>query len=225
MRHGSVTYFTPDGTPISPGQVPLNAAGIEQAEAAGRLFAQHQVCFDRVVVSGLPRTVQTAECVIEILGHQHVFEYRPRLEEIRSGKLSLISVEDLQASFTKVMDGTATLDTCFLGGETLGTMLDRVLPEIDQLRADTSWRTLLMVLHGGVNRGILSYLLSGEKRLLGGFEQSPACINVIDVGDEKRDVILRTTNLSPTDWLQRDTRSTTMEMLFGQYASHRQKFQ
>jgi probable phosphoglycerate mutase len=54
---------------------------------------------------------------------------------------------------------------------------------------------------------------------MGGFEQSPACINVIDVGVAPRDVILRATNLSPTDWLQHNIRSSTMELLFGQYAS------
>ncbi len=223
MRHGSVNYFEADGRPLPPNDVPLNDAGIRQAVAAGTLFAQHKVEFDRVIVSGLPRTVQTAQHVMLALGRAHPVEHRPRLEEIRSGKLGAIPVDELRASFTQVMDGTAGLDTRFLGGETLGTMLDRVLPEIDQLRADDTWDTLLLVLHGAVNRGILSYLLSGEKRLLGGFEQSPACINVIDVGWEKRDVVLRTINLSPTDWLQNDTRSTTMEMLFGEYARHRQK--
>lgn len=223
MRHGSVTYFAQDGTPLPPNNVPLNESGVHQATTAGQLFAQHEVRFDRVIVSGLPRTVQTAERVLQVTAQQIVPEHRPQLEEIRSGKLSAIPVDELRASFTKVMDGTADLDTRFLGGETLSAMLDRVLPEIDAIRADTNWQTLLMVLHGGVNRGILSYLLSGEKRLLGGFEQSPACINVIDIGQTKRDVVLRTTNLSPTDWLQRDTRSTTMEMLFGQYAKHRLK--
>ena len=105
------------------------------------------------------------------------------------------------------------------GPSIFGAMLDRVLPEVDALRRDQSWRTLLLVLHGGVNRAILSYLLSGERAMLGGFEQSPACINILDVGVEHRDVILRATNLSPTDWLQHDTRSSTMEVLFGEYAA------
>ncbi len=222
MRHGSVNYFESDGTPLPPNDVPLNEAGVRQAVAAGRLFAQHDVEFDRVVVSGLPRTVQTAQHIMHVLGREQPFEHRPQLAEIRSGKLGAIPDDELRASFTQVMDGTASLETRFLGGETLGTMLDRVLPEIDQIRADNNWDTLLLILHGGVNRGILSYLLSGEKRLLGGFEQSPACINVIDVGTKKRDVVLRAINLSPTDWLQNDTRSTTMEMLFGEYARYRQ---
>jgi broad specificity phosphatase PhoE len=221
MRHGAVTYFLPDGTPLPPHDVPLNDEGRRQASIAGQLFAAHQIKFDRVIVSGLPRTVETANAVLAATAQVITIEHRPDLQEIKSGKLSAISVEELCRSFTQIMDGTADLDTQFLGGETLRAMIARVTPAIEAIRRDTNWDTLLMVLHGGVNRAILSTLLSGEARFLGGFEQSPACVNVIDIGDAKRDVVVRATNLSPTDWLQNDTRSTTMEMLFGQYAKHR----
>jgi broad specificity phosphatase PhoE len=225
MRHGAVTYFGDDGKPLPPDDVPLNDTGVIQAQAAGALFAAHNVAFDRVIVSGLPRTVATATHVLAALPphiHRPKVEHRAQLSEIQSGKLSAIPAAELAASFTEVMQGTASLDARFLGGEKLGDMLARVLPEIDELRADSNWQNLLMVLHGGVNRGILSYLLSGEARLLGGFEQSPACINVIDVGTTQRDVVIRAVNLSPTDWLQPNTRTTTMETLFGQYAKYRQ---
>ena len=219
MRHGAVTYFTPEGAPIAPYGVPLNDAGVVQADAAGQLFAQHGVNFDRVIVSGLPRTIQTAERLLAKLESTNQIEHRPSLQEIRAGKLRHIPKQELRESFLSVLYGTASLDTKFMGGESVGALLDRVLPEIDGLRNDTSWSTLLLVLHGGVNRAILSYLLSGQRTMMGGFEQSPACINVIDIGTAPRDVILRATNLSPTDWLQHDTRSSTMEVLFGQYAA------
>ncbi len=218
MRHGSVTYFKPDGTPIPPDHVPLNPDGIAQATAAGRLFAEQGVTFDRVVVSGLPRTVETAECVLRAMNHNLAPEHRAALQEIRPGRLRDIPRDELHESFMGVLYGTAPLDTKFMGGESVGDLLDRVTPEVDAIRQDTGWQSMLVVLHGGVNRAILSYLLSGERALLGGFEQSPACINVIDVGEAARDVILRATNLSPTDWLQHHTRSSTMEILFAQYA-------
>ena len=219
MRHGAVTYFTPEGAAIPPDGVPLNVAGITQAEAAGRLFAQHGVNFDRVIVSGLPRTIQTAERLLAQLESTSTMEHRPALREIRAGKLRDIPKHELRESFLSVLHGTASLDTKFMGGESVGELLDRVLPEIEELRQDPGWSTLLLVLHGGVNRAILSFLLSGQRTMMGGFEQSPACINVIDVGVAPRDVILRATNLSPTDWLQHNIRSSTMELLFGQYAS------
>ena len=37
MRHGSVSYFTPDGKPVPPDTVPLNETGIAQAYLKGTL--------------------------------------------------------------------------------------------------------------------------------------------------------------------------------------------
>src|ERR1043165_1832139 len=69
MRHGAVTYF--DGTtgrPVLPEQVRLNDDGIAQAQAAGEAFRAAGVRFDRVIVSGLPRTVETADLVLRHAG-------------------------------------------------------------------------------------------------------------------------------------------------------------
>jgi len=221
MRHGAVTYFTPDGTPVPPHTVPLNSVGIAQAKAAGQLFLNQSVTFDRVIVSGLPRTVETARLVLQASGQTCALEHRDALQEIKSGRLGDIAVEALRASFSNMLAGATNMDTQFLGGETWRELMSRVTPEIDAIRQESNWDTLLLVLHGGVNRALLSYLLTGEPRLIGGFEQSPASINVIDLGDSKGDVVLRAANLSPTDWLHSDTRSTTMEMLFGQYVKYR----
>ena len=223
MRHGSVNYFAADGKPVPPETVPLNELGIEQARAAGKLFAEHAVQFDRVITSGLARTEQTAQYVLTMTGQDTQPQQQTGLQEIRGGRLALIAEKDLLHAFTAVTDGVVNEDAQFLGGETVGAMLDRVIPEIDAIRADKTWDTLLLVLHGGVNRAILSYLLTGQRRLLGAFEQSPACINVLDLGDEKLDVVLRMVNLSPLDWLQPENRQTTMEVLFEQYTKSRRK--
>ncbi len=223
MRHGSVSYFTADGKPVPPETVPLNELGIEQARAAGKLFAEHAIQFDRVITSGLARTEQTAHHVLNMTGQKASPLQQPGLQEIRGGRLASIAEKDLLHAFTAVTDGVVNEDAQFLGGETVGNMLDRVIPEVDAIRADKTWDTLLLVLHGGVNRAILSYLLTGQRRLLGAFEQSPACINVLDLGEEKLDVVLRMVNLSPLDWLQPGNRQTTMEVLFEQYTKARRK--
>jgi probable phosphoglycerate mutase len=225
MRHGSVTYFTPEGRPVPPETVPLNERGIEQARAAGQLFAEHGVRFDRVITSGLARTEETAHHVLTEAGHRPVIEQRPRLQEIRGGRLADIAERDLLHCFTAATDGVVDEDVKFLGGESVGEMLDRVLPEIDAIRADASWDTLLLVLHGAVNRAILSYLVTGQRQLLGAFEQSPACINVLDIGAAPVDIVLRVINLSPLDWLQADNRKTTMEHLFDQYSKYRRRLE
>ena len=216
MRHGSVDYFKADGTPVPPNAVPLNAAGRTQADAAGALFASAGVRFDRVLVSGLARTVETAQRVLAAAAQDVAIARDPRLEEIRSGRLDAIAPDQLRAAFTGVFAASADVESMqFLGGETVGAMMDRCLPAFDELLADPAWTCALCVLHGGVNRALLGRALTGGRTFLGRLEQSPACINVLDIG--ANDIVVRGTNLAPTQWLQERERYTTMEKLLAQY--------
>ncbi|MGN6389820.1 MAG: histidine phosphatase family protein [Burkholderiaceae bacterium] len=221
MRHGSVVYFDEAGRPLPPETVPLDARGREQADAAGRLFAAEAVRFDRVIVSGLPRTVETARRALAAAGQAVEPECWPGLEEIRGGRLSAIPDDELDAAFTGAFSGSAPEDRRFLGGESVGGLMDRVHPCIDRLRADKDWDTALLVLHGGVNRAILSYALTGQRLFFGGIEQAPGCINLIDVGSEPADSVVRLVNHSPLAALHGNERGTTMETLLAQYRRFR----
>ena len=64
MRHGSVSYYLADGTPVDADAVALNERGINQAKAAGAILAAHGVQVDRVVTSNLLRTKQTADLAL-----------------------------------------------------------------------------------------------------------------------------------------------------------------
>lgn len=217
MRHGSVTYFDATGKPYLPETVPLNAQGRSQATAAGHAFASDQVKFDRVIVSGLPRTVETAIRVLAETGQPVVPEHWPGLEELRGGKLASIPDADLKAAFTGAFEGVVPEHRQFLGGESIGQLMDRIYPEIDHLRADQDWETVLLVLHGGVNRAILSYALTGQRLFLGNLAQTAGCINALDVGAEAHDWVVRMVNYAPPAPLQTASRSTTMETLLNQY--------
>ncbi len=224
MRHGSVTYFDAKGKPLPPDTAPLNPQGIVQAQAAGRLFAEHRIVFDRVIVSGLARTVQTAEWVLAATGQNIALEIVPALVELKGGALAAIPDDQLKSAFQDSFDGHVQEHTRFLGGESVGELLDRVIPEVDALRANPSWDIVLLVLHGGVNRAMLSYLLTGERCMMGALAQSPACINAIDVGAANSDVVIRALNIAPADYLQTETRQTTMEALYDQYSKYRSRF-
>ena len=219
MRHGSVDYFRADGTPVPPHTVPLNESGRAQADAAGALFGAAGVRFDRVLVSGLARTVETAQRVLAAAGQDVAIARDPRLEEIRSGRLDAIAPDQLRAAFTGVFSATDAVESQrFLGGESVGAMMDRCLPAFDELLADPGWTCALVVLHGGINRALLGRALTGGRAFLGRLEQSPACINVLDVGSSAADeIVVRGTNLAPTQWLQERERLTTMEKLLAQY--------
>ena len=221
MRHGSVTYFDAAGKPILPEQVPLNDEGRAQADAAGAAFAAANVCFDRVIVSGLPRTVETAQRVLAVTGQDIALDIWPELHEIKGGRLSTIPSADLKRAFTGVFEGLVDPDQRFLGGESVGEMMDRVHPAIDKLRADLDWDTVLLVLHGGVNCAILSLALTGQRLFLGGLAQTAGSINALDVGQDSRDWVVRFVNHVPPAPLQLGSRLTTMEQLFMQYGRAR----
>lgn len=224
MRHGSVSYFDDAGRPHPPDGVSLNDLGRRQADAAGEVLGRARLRFDRVIVSGLPRTVETARRVLAATGQSTELEVWPDLVELRGGKLARIPDDALRDAFVGAFEGVAEESSRFLGGESIGELLDRVLPAVDRLRAAGDWDVVLLVLHGGVNRAILSYLLTGRRSFLGGLHQAPACINALDVGAARGDVVLRVMNHAPTDEAHTSTRKTTMEQLYEQYRKLRSRF-
>jgi broad specificity phosphatase PhoE len=202
LRHAQVRYFQG----LDPRDVVLTDEGRVQARAAAE--ALRGVPFDRVITSGLPRTLETALAVAPGVEP----EQRAALREIESGDLRGVAPETVQELMTAAFRGIVPLDARFLGGESVGELFDRVLPELDALLADESWDVCLLVLHGGVNRAILGRALTGDRIFLGAFEQAPACINVLDLGGDGT-WIVRTVNYIPYDPLH-PARTTTMEHLW-----------
>ena len=211
LRHAEVAYFDAAGRPLPPDDVPLTAAGRAQAEAAGA--ALRGVRFDRVLTSGLRRTDETARLVA---GPQAPVEAWPELREIAPGRLADIPEDELAAAFLGVFRGVVAGERRFLGGERVDELLDRVLAALGRLLADPGWDTVLAVLHGGVNRAVLSFALTGRRQFLGAFEQAPGCINVLDV-DGAGEFVVRAVNVTPWDPAYLAGRTTTMEELWSQY--------
>ncbi|MBA2294654.1 MAG: histidine phosphatase family protein [Actinobacteria bacterium] len=205
MRHADVSYVDDAGQPVDPATVALTPRGLEQAAAARDALAGVEL--DLVVASDLPRTAETAAIVAPGCD----VERWPDFAEWRGGRLDAIPTEELERAFVGALRVTDE-DSRFLGGESLGEALDRVHPALDRLVA-REWETALAVLHGGVNRIVVSYALSGDRTYFGTFEQAPACINVLDLGEDGW--IVRTVNYVPYDPLH-PARETTMEHLWEQ---------
>jgi len=200
MRHAQVRYF--DGR--HPREVQLTEIGRAQAEAAAAALIG--VAFDRVITSGLPRTVETARIVVPNM----LPERNHALREIESGDIRGLDPDVVQELMTAAFRGTVPLETKFL-------------PELDALLADAGWDVALLVLHGAVNRAILSRAATGERVFLGGFEQSPGCINVLDV-DAGGAFVVRAVNHTPYDPAHVSApRLTTMEQLWQEYLDSRQR--
>ena len=209
LRHGDVSYFDSDGLPYEQEAVPLNEEGIRQANAAAE--ALRDARFDRLVISGLPRTVQTADCLragrgVELVVHDD-------LREIAPGRMEDHDPAELEALFTSSLRARLERDTRFLGGETFGSLLDRVLRTFESLLADRTWKEMAIVAHGGTNRAILCRCLGAELTTFAALEQDPACINVIDL-DESGACLVRLINFTPWSPTKHDLRATTMERLW-----------
>jgi len=212
MRHAQVAYFLDGGRPVDPRDVTLTEEGREQAHTTADALAS--VPFDRVITSGLPRTVETARIVAPGIEPEAWEELR----EIEGGRLADIGEDELEAVFAGAFRGPVPEGSRFLGGETISSLLDRVLPAVERLLAE-EWDCVLAVLHGAVNRAILSLALTGERAFLGGFEQAPACINVLDVGEDGW--VVRAVNTVAYDLVHARGRATTMEELYEQYLAWR----
>ena len=206
MRQAAVSSVAAAGAPVRPEVVPLTEAG--RAPAAAARDALAGVELDLVVASDLPRTAETAA----IVAPGHEVERWAELTEWRGGRLDAIPPEELERQFLGALRITDERER-FLGGESLGEALDRVHPAFERLLART-WNTALAVLHGGVNRILISYALTGDRSYFGTFEQAPACLNVLDLGEDGW--IVRTVNYIPYDPLH-PARETTMEGYWAQF--------
>jgi len=217
MRHGAVEYFDADGRPHPPDDVPLTESGIAQARAMGQAIAAAGIGIDRVITSGLRRTRSTASHLLQAGQLTSAVHEWPELQEIRGGRLAEIRAVDVHAAFIRAFEGPVPREVRFLNGETIGDLLDRILPALRRLLADADWDTMLLVLHGGVNRGLLSWFLTGQEIFLGGLAQDPGCLNIIDVGPTPATSVVRVLNYCVLEPLQTTTRQTTMETLLAQY--------
>ena len=204
MRHAHVSYLGE----ADPEVVHLTALGREQAEAARA--ALDGIEFDLVATSSLPRTAETASIVAPGVEQ----EAWPEFAEWRGAHLGDVEPSELEQLFVGALHAHEESDR-FLGGESLGEVLDRVLPAFERLLTK-EWETALAVFHGGVNRVLLSHALGGGRSYFGRFEQAPACINVLDLGDTGW--IVRTVNYIPYDPLH-PSRTTTMEDVWSDLVS------
>ena len=215
LRHADVRYFDEQGRPQPPNEVPLSAQGCTQAKAMGELL--REIPFDRVVTSDLQRTQQTAQIILEQNEQSPPkIEAISALREIQPGRLADLSAREAREAFLGGFASTVTRESRFLGGEEVGSFVDRVEKQVQQLLRSRDWSRTLMVAHGGVNRVVLMRAWRADLAGLGAVEQDPCCLNVIDV-DENVQLLVRLVNYTPYSLLKEGMQYTTMEKLFLEY--------
>jgi len=219
MRHGEVSYRRPDGRTVFSKQVALTQEGEEQARQMRELLAP--VPFDLGVHTGLTRTRQTAELVLEGRGVR--LEEIEALREIEAGPIEHLSDQRIDAEFTYGLERAAEPGAAFPGGESFAAFRDRIIPAFESFLQRPDWTTALVVGHGGTNAVILAWVTRGGLAGLSAFEQDAGCVNIIDVDVIDGEIVrrmIRGVNLTPYNLAKHEHYLTVAERIV---AGHRAK--
>ena len=147
MRHGRTNYNDLGLCNDNPNaDVHLDAIGKQQARAAAEQL--RDIVLDRIIVSPLPRTRQTAEIINRY--HHAPIEVHPDIADIRSG----FDGQAVEAYFAAIAQDP--LNARVNGGESLLDHKQRVLGFIDWLRCQPQ-DTILVVAHEETLRVFVAY--------------------------------------------------------------------
>lgn len=224
MRHGHVDYFSPEVVRTRDTRmVTLTERGRLEAQAAGRAFTS--VTFDRAICSGLPRTRETAQRVLEQIPGAPDLEIEPAFVELHGGSANVKSRQELVATMSFYFEKAAEPGATMLeGGESFAGAQSRAVDAMRRRLREPEWRQILIVAHEGINRLILSWACRAGLSAAGSFEQDTGCINVLDFdmvpsqdsapGPEIARAIVKAVNLTPYNYLKHGMNLTSLEAIF-----------
>lgn len=157
VRHGQTDYNV-QGLFQGHINVPLNEVGIQQAKETANQFAGKKI--DKLLVSPLERTIQTASYISQVTGTEISIE--PRLIERNFGDIegkpnrpdwNIQMMLDYEKNYTKE------------NIEPIQEMFKRVYNYLDELTEKYKNETVILVTHGAISQPIECYF-NGEPEIL-----------------------------------------------------------
>lgn len=136
--------------------VGLSAEGRQQADLAGRRMAGWGI--DALYASDMIRAVETARIMGGHVGLDP--QIIPALRELDFGDMTGLLDEDIAVRFGDFQREQALMeqDLHYPGGESVGDLMGRVLPALDELTR-SGHRTIAIATHGVVIRGLITSIL------------------------------------------------------------------
>lgn len=177
FRHGDVSYVDDHGNRVADSTaVPLTDWGREQAALTGQALAN--IPFDRAVVSSFPRSVETAELILQGRGVE--IEQNPAFVEFQGDhtfRNAIIDFNEIAYSFKDAaMPGAR-----YVGGDSFEEVNARVVAALERVLIEAHWDTLALVAHGGINRLVLGWAFGTGLACFPAIDQNTCCFNIIDV--------------------------------------------
>ena len=159
--------------------VPLNEIGRQQANAlADRLSAQP---IDIVYSSDLLRAMETAKMIMQKSGYKPDLHLDTRLREMNFGAWEGLTYKEIKQSDPAALAAwkADVSTTAAPNGETLNQLSARVQSFINDLRAQYTDQTILIVAHGGVLQTLICLALNLLPMMYWQFHVSPASLSEI----------------------------------------------
>ena len=183
FRHGEVDYMRSGKVVDDPDQVNLTENGRQQAVNIDENTKEFTI--ERIVCSGLPRTIQTGEHVAKRRGIK--IESFPSLKEYQWDPKLLMETditkfgylfEDSKAK--EMIGGTEDADEFYK--RVIGTLEKIIKEEFSQIAA---------FLHGAVNAAIMCWVNDVDISLASKYDQDHAALNIIDIDISSKGEIIR----------------------------------
>ena len=180
VRHGvtahtSAKRFSGGLASSNPG---LSDDGRAQIRSTAEWLAPIGEHVEAVVSSPVRRTMESAEILASVLGHEVAFE--PGLAEMEFGAWDgLTFAEVAERDKTRLDSWLGSLDEAPEGGESFRAVQDRVLAALDRLLARYPGRTLAVVSHVTPIKILISHALNAPLDSVFRMELSPASVSVV----------------------------------------------
>ncbi len=177
VRHGQVA----DGhTHLYHGHndIGLSPQGVRQFE--GLADSLRPVVLSGVYASDLTRAWTGAEIISR--GRELKPQAVPEFREVHFGAWEGLSFAEIAARYPAELQARFRDLSSFRipGGESLGDVRNRALPQLDLLVKEHEGQAFLIVAHAGINRVILSEALGLDLANLFRLDQNYGCLNIVD---------------------------------------------
>ena len=183
FRHGEVNYM-PEGKVVKdPNEVDLTDKGLMQA----RLIDKNtkNIHFERILSSGLPRTIQTGAHMAERRNIK--IESFPQLKEYQWDPKSFKNNDVKQ--FGYLFENSKSKEA--IGGiEEADEFYERVANQIQNI-LEEEWNQIALVLHGAVNAAIMCWMSDIDISFASKFDQDHAALNILDIDITENGKIIR----------------------------------
>ena len=183
FRHGEVDY-TPQGKVVkNPDLVDLTEVGKKQAKSIDENTKEFSI--ERIICSGLPRTLQTAEHIasrreitIECFPLLKEYEWDPDL--LKDTKIERFGYLFEDSIAKEMIGGTEDADEFY---RRITCQLETIVKE--------DWSEMAAFLHGAVNAAIMCWVNDVDISYASKYDQDHAALNIIDIDVNEKGKIVR----------------------------------